>query len=59
MAETLTIKTLLPDGRVIAVNGWATGWQELVFPTRDAFDRAEEAVARGEKLPAPTGYTPF
>ncbi len=55
--ELLYVRTLR-DGRVIARNVWATGWQDLVYPTRAAFDRAKTAVERDGEIPEVVGYTP-
>lgn len=42
--ERLVLRRTLPGGRVLAVNAWATGFQELVFTNRESFERAKEAI---------------
>jgi hypothetical protein len=56
MPEKLTYYKTLKDGRVLAVNSWNTGWQELVYPNRAAFDRAKERVERDQVAPAVRGF---
>ena len=54
--DQLILRKVLKDGRVLAVNVWRTGFQELVYPDRDAFDRAKPKVEAGE-APHVGGYS--
>lgn len=44
MSEQLRLTRVLKDGRILAINIWATGFQELVFKTRKDFERAKLQV---------------
>jgi hypothetical protein len=56
--ERLTYRKTLNDGRVLAINSWATGVQELVYPDKPAFERAKKKVEEEGRIPHITGYTP-
>lgn len=57
MPEQLNFRKQMRDGRVLAVNVWATGFQELVYPTRAAFDAAKVRVETTGTAPAVGGFT--
>lgn len=55
-AERLIRKKTLRDGRVVAVNIWRTGFQELVYPNLDSFEAAKIAVEQEGAIPEPVGF---
>jgi hypothetical protein len=56
--DRLVFRKKLKDGRVIALNTWKTGAQELVYPDMRAFERAKKKVEEESQIPHITGYTP-
>jgi hypothetical protein len=54
--ERLILRKTLKDGRVLAVNTWATGWQELVYPSMAAFERGKAQIEQQGIIPAPLGF---
>jgi hypothetical protein len=58
MGDRLIKRKVLKDGRVIAINTWKTGWQELVYASEAQFERAKEAVEKEGAAPYVTAYAP-
>jgi hypothetical protein len=57
MKERLIYRKTLKDGRILAVNTWKTGFQELVYADRPAFDRAKHACeVEGKPLQMATSF---
>jgi hypothetical protein len=54
--DRLVYLKTLKDGRVVALNVWKTGAQELVYPDKRAFEQARHKVETEGAIPVVTGY---
>lgn len=57
MRDELRLTRVLKDGRILAINTWVGGFQEVVFRSRSDFDRAKREVEQEGKVLNVAGYT--
>ena len=56
--DRLTFRRKLRDGRILALNVWPTGYQELVYPSLKSFEEAKRQVEQEGRVPETHGFTP-